>query len=83
LTYLPKQLERLPMASSTIATILASPLGGVVSDIREWLEREKIEPVHFQAVVNARGLGFEISFENDHDAVRFQQRFSSFGLVAA
>jgi hypothetical protein len=71
------------MASSTIASMLASPLGGVVTDIREWLESEKIEPVNFQAVVNATNLGFEISFANDHDAARFQQRFSSFGLVAA
>ena len=42
------------MASSTIASMLASPLGGVVTDIREWLESEKIEPVNFQAVVNDR-----------------------------
>jgi hypothetical protein len=71
------------MASSTIAAILASPLGGVVSDIREWLERENIEPVHFQTVVNATSLGFEISFANDNDAARFQQRFPSFGLIGA
>ena len=71
------------MASSTIAAILASPLGGVVSDIREWLEREQIEPAQFQAVVNAKGLGFEISFANDDDAARFHERFSSFDLMAA
>ena len=71
------------MASSTIAAFLASPLGGAVADIREWLERESIEPMHFQTVVNGTRLGFEIRFANEHDAVRFQQRFPSFGLVTA
>ena len=71
------------MASGTIAAFLASPLGGVVSDIREWLERESIEPVHFQTIVKGASLGFEISFANEHDAVRFQQRFPLFNLVAA
>jgi hypothetical protein len=70
------------MASSTIAAFLASPLGGVVSDIREWLERENIEPVHFQTIINGARLGFEISFAHEHDAVLFRQRFPSFGLVA-
>jgi hypothetical protein len=62
-----------------------SPLASrrVVSDIREWLERENIEPSHFQTIVNATSLGFEISFTNERDAVRFRQRFPSFELVGA
>jgi hypothetical protein len=72
------------MASSSIAAIPAgSPLGGVVSDIRDWLESENIEPVHFRAVVKATSLEFEISFADEHEAARFRRRFPSFEQVVA
>jgi hypothetical protein len=46
-------------------------------DIRIWLDSERIEPVDFKAVVGRVGLGFEISFRDEHEAERFQERFAS------
>ena len=53
------------------------PLGETMRDMRIWLDRERIEPVEFKAVVGRAGLGFEISFRDEHEAERFQERFAS------
>jgi hypothetical protein len=72
------------MAPSTaIACPQGTPLAAIVTDIREWLEHESIEPLHFRTVINATSLGFEIGFTNEEDAERFRRRFSSFEPVYA
>lgn len=38
---------------------------------------ERIEPVHFKTVVGRGRLGFEISFREEEEAGRFQDRFAS------
>jgi hypothetical protein len=57
--------------------IRAENLGKTVNDIRTWLDAEKIEPVDFRTVVSHAGIGFEISFRNEQEAERFQERFAS------
>jgi hypothetical protein len=48
-----------------------------MKDIRAWLVSEQIEPVEFKTVVGRAGLGSEISFREESEAERFQQRFAS------
>jgi hypothetical protein len=50
-------------------------LASTMIEIRTWLDREKIEATGFKAVVGSAGLGFEISFKSDREAVRFQRQF--------
>jgi hypothetical protein len=52
-------------------------LGSTITEIREWLDDEKIEPVDFKTLVGAMGIGFEISFKTEGEAERFQERFSA------
>jgi type II secretory pathway component PulL len=54
-----------------------APLVKVLNEIRTWLDSERVEPVRFKMVVSRSGLGFEISFRNEHEAERFQERFAS------
>ncbi|HXO02186.1 MAG TPA: hypothetical protein VN900_09015 [Stellaceae bacterium] len=63
------------MATPTV--IRAENLGETMNDIRTWLDAEKIEPVDFKTVVSHAGIGFEISFETEQEAERFQERFAS------
>jgi hypothetical protein len=58
-------------------TIRDMPLAETMRNIRIWLDSERIEPVEFKAVVGRVGLGFEISFRDEHEAERFQERFGS------
>jgi hypothetical protein len=53
------------------------PLAKTMKDIRIWLDSERIEPVQFKTVVGRAGLGFEISFSQENQAERFQERFAS------
>ena len=57
-----------------------TPLASTLAEFRTWLDSEKIEPVDFKMVVNGLDFGFEISFKNDRDAERFQQRFGRLAL---
>ena len=61
----------------TPTVIRAENLGETMNDIRTWLDAEKIEPVDFKTVVSHAGIGFEISFETEQEAERFQERFAS------
>jgi hypothetical protein len=78
----PKQLKERRMALRTPVivqpkTVREMPLAETMRDIRIWLDNERIEPVEFKAVVGKLGLGFEISFRDEHEAERFQERFAS------
>lgn len=53
------------------------PFAETMKDIRIWLDSERIQPAEFKAVVGRAGLGFEISFREESEAERFQQRFAS------
>jgi hypothetical protein len=59
------------------ATRRSTPSANAINEIRTWLDREKIEPVEFKTVVGRAGFGFEISFKNEEEAARFQERFAS------
>jgi hypothetical protein len=50
-------------------------LGSTMIDIRLWLDREKIEPAAFKAVVGSTGRGFEISFKREQEADSFKRQF--------
>ena len=54
-----------------------SPLTKTMGDIRSWLARERIKPVEFKTVAGRAGLGFEISFHDEREAERFEERFAS------
>jgi hypothetical protein len=44
-------------------------VGDTMNDIRTWLDHHKIKPVAFKTIDRSPvGLGFEIAFENPHDA---------------
>jgi hypothetical protein len=58
-------------------TVKEMPLGKTMKDIRIWLDSERIEPVAFTTVVGRVGLGFEISFREESEAERFQERFAA------
>jgi hypothetical protein len=79
----PKQLKERGMALRTPVIVKPKtvrddmPLAATMRDIRIWLDSERIEPVEFKAVVGRVGLGFEISFRDEHEAERFQERFAS------
>jgi hypothetical protein len=55
-------------------------LGMIMSDIRTWLDSNKIQPVDFKPTVGADGIGFDISFHTQEEAARF---ISEFGDGAA
>jgi hypothetical protein len=57
-----------------------TPLGSTMSEIRIWLDNERIQLADFKTVVGRAGLGFEIRFKSEREAERFQERFPS--LVA-
>ena len=67
------------MATPTV--IRAENLGKTMNDIRTWLDAEKIQPVDFKTVVSSAGIGFEISFQSEQEAERFQERFALLVLV--
>lgn len=78
----PKQLKGVrPVATASPYLLLAglpsTPFGGVITELRNWLDSEKIQPTNFRTVVGEAGLGFEITFQNADDADRFLERFSS------
>jgi hypothetical protein len=79
----PKQLKerRMALLRTPVVvqpkTVRDMPLAETMRDIRIWLDSERIEPVEFKAVVGRVGLGFEISFRDEHEAERFQERFAS------
>jgi|HubBroStandDraft_6_1064221.scaffolds.fasta_scaffold1621366_1 hypothetical protein len=52
-------------------------LGSTMSEIRTWLDREQIQPAAFKTVVSRAGLGFEIEFNDERAAQRFQEQFPS------
>jgi hypothetical protein len=62
---------------ATPMVIRAEKLGETMNDIRIWLDAEKIQPVEFKTVVSHAGIGFEISFQSEREATRFQERFAS------
>jgi type II secretory pathway component PulL len=65
-----------PVASQA-ENLRNAPLAKVLNEIRTWLDSERVEPVRFKIVVSRSGLGFEISFRNEREAERFQERFAS------
>jgi len=51
--------------------------GEILSEIRTWLDKHKIEPVLFKpaAVIGRHGLGFEITFRSPEQARQFEKAF--------
>jgi hypothetical protein len=46
--------------------------------IRTWLDRRHIQPASFNPVANARrGVGFEIGFNSENEALLFERDFAS------
>ena len=43
--------------------------GKIMNDIRTWLDNRQIQPVDFKTIPSSSGgVGFEITFANQHDA---------------
>jgi hypothetical protein len=70
--------RRIVLPSSVVVQAESSKnmLAKTMDDIRTWLDSERIEPVEFKTVVGRAGLGFEISFRDEREAERFQERFA-------
>jgi hypothetical protein len=51
--------------------------GGTMHEIRSWLDHRHIQPASFLPVANDRsGVGFEIGFNNEEEAHRFERDFA-------
>ena len=51
--------------------------GDVMNEIRSWLDHCRIEPASFkQVAVAERGVGFEIGFNSEAEARRFERDFA-------
>jgi hypothetical protein len=47
-----------------------------MGDVRSWLDRCKIETVSFKPVTSAEsGVGFDIGFKREDEALRFERAF--------
>jgi hypothetical protein len=58
------------------------PPSSTMSEIRTWLDSEQIQPTAFKTVVSRAGLGFEIQFNDEREAERFQERFPHWWLTS-
>ena len=51
--------------------------GETMNSIRAWLDHSHIQPVLFKPVASDRsGVGFEIAFNSEDDAHRFEREFT-------
>jgi hypothetical protein len=51
----------------------ANELGDLMNAIRSWLDGQKIQSTTFKVVT----AGLELTFRQEHEAVRFREQFSS------
>jgi hypothetical protein len=49
--------------------------GEAMSQFRMWLDSNKIQPVSFKPAVLEGRAGFEVTFRNEDEALRFDQHF--------
>ncbi len=53
-----------------------------MADVRSWLDRCQIESVSFKPVTSAEsGLGFDIGFKSEDEALRFGHAFAQHASV--
>ena len=51
--------------------------GGTMNSIRSWLDHRHIQPATFKPVASERsGVGFEIGFNREEEAHRFERDFA-------
>jgi hypothetical protein len=56
---------------------LGGTFGGTMNSIRSWLDHSHIQPVLFKPVASDRsGVGFEIGFNSEEEAHRFEREFT-------
>jgi hypothetical protein len=51
-------------------------LGATVSKIRKWLDKQKIEPARWEAMVDAKGFTVMIAFHRDDESQLSRQQFA-------
>jgi hypothetical protein len=49
--------------------------GETMNVIRSWLDHRKIEPAAFKSVAKVSGVGFEIAFNSEAEAILFGWKF--------
>ena len=60
-----------------IETQPGGSFGGTMHEIRSWLDHRHIQPASFFPVANDRsGVGFEIGFNSEEEAHRFEREFT-------
>jgi len=78
----------MPPASPTLVRVEKQPgglsFGETMNGIRSWLDHRQIEPASFKSVVNAlSGVGFEISFNSEDEAHRFERELNFARMLEA
>jgi hypothetical protein len=51
-------------------------LGATMSKIRIWLDKQKIEPVRWEAMVDTKGFTVTIAFHRGNESELFRQQFA-------
>jgi hypothetical protein len=51
-------------------------LGGTMSKMRIWLDKQKIQPARWEAMVDAKGFTVTIAFHRDDESELFRQQFA-------
>jgi hypothetical protein len=51
-------------------------LGATMSEMRIWLDKQKIQPVRWEAMIDAKGFTVTIAFHRDDESELFRQQFA-------
>jgi hypothetical protein len=51
-------------------------LGATMNQMRTWLDKQKIQPAHWEAIVDARGFTVTIAFHRDDESELFRRQFA-------
>jgi len=51
-------------------------LGDFMNAARQWLDGHKIQPVSFRTIRQEDGVGIDIRFQNEDEAIQFEQAFA-------
>jgi hypothetical protein len=51
-------------------------LGATMNQMRIWLDKQKIQPARWEAMVDARGFTVTIAFQRDGESELFRRQFA-------
>ena len=51
-------------------------LGATMNRMRTWLDKQKIQPARWEAMIDAQGFTVMVAFNRDDESELFRQRFA-------